>query len=88
LRYFGERPLVEDDSVASDPSTVVNLSFGFKRPSYDLRVDVLNLFDSDDDDITYWYASRLPGEPDPGVADYHFHPLEPRNVRVYLSWKF
>ena len=23
-----------------------------------------------------------------GVEDFHFHLLEPRNVRVYLSWKF
>ena len=51
-------------------------------------MDVLNAFDSDDDDITYWYASRLPGEPPEGVEDYHFHPIEPRNVRAYLGWKF
>ena len=88
LRYFGERPLIEDGSIESDPSSVVNLTLGFKRSSLDVRVDVLNVFDSDDDDITYWYASRLPGEPVEGVEDYHFHPLEPRNVRVYLSWKF
>ena len=88
LRYFGPRPLIEDGSIESDASTVVNLSFGFKRTSYDLRVDVLNVFDSTDDDITYWYASRLPGEPIEGVEDLHFHPLEPRSIRAYLTWKF
>ena len=88
LRYFGPRPLVEDASIESDASTVMNLSFGFKRASYDLRVDVLNAFDSEDDDITYWYASRLPGEPAEGVDDLHFHPLEPLNVRLYMTWKF
>ena len=49
---------------------------------------MLNAFDSADDDITYRYASRLPGEPAEGVEDSHFHSLEPRNLRVYLSWKF
>ena len=66
----------------------MNLSAGFKRPGFDIRFEVLNAFDSVDDDITYWYASRLPGESAEGVEDYHFHPLEPRNVRLYLSWKF
>ena len=88
LRHFGPRPLIEDGSVESDSSTVVNLALGYKREHFDLRLDVLNLFDSGDDDITYWYASRLPGEPDEGVEDYHFHPIEPRNLRAYATWKF
>ncbi|HZF31526.1 MAG TPA: hypothetical protein VE907_20590 [Gammaproteobacteria bacterium] len=33
-------------------------------------------------------ASRLPGEPDEGVEDFLFHPIEPRDLRVYASWKF
>jgi outer membrane receptor protein involved in Fe transport len=88
LRYFGPRPLIEDGSIESDSSTVLNLALGYKRKQLDFRVDVLNLLDSDDDDITYWYASRLPGEPDEGVEDYHSHPIEPRNLRVYVGWTF
>jgi hypothetical protein len=88
LRYFGPRPLLEDGSVESDSSAVVNATIGFRRERYDLRIDLLNVFDSADDDITYLYASRLPGEPDEGIEDQHFHPLEPRTVRAYLSWKF
>jgi hypothetical protein len=53
-----------------------------------VRVDVLNLLDSEDDDITYFYASRLPGELGEGVEGVHFHPIEPRIVRVHASWKF
>ena len=88
LRYFGPRPLIEDGSVESRASTVVNLEAGYKRGRLDFRVDLLNAFDSHDDDITYWYASRLSGEPAGGVEDYHFHPIEPRNARVYLGYKF
>jgi hypothetical protein len=88
LRYFGPRPLTEDASVVSDSSTVVNLEAGYKSARFDFRIDVLNLLDSKDDDITYWYASRLPGEPAAGVGDYHFHPIEPRDPRAYFTWKF
>jgi outer membrane receptor protein involved in Fe transport len=87
-RYFGPRPLVEDANVMSSSSAVVNLEAGYKSRHFDFRVDVLNLFDSKDDDIAYWYASRLRGEPAAGVDDYHFHPIEPRDLRAYFTWKF
>ncbi|MFK8016501.1 MAG: TonB-dependent receptor, partial [Gammaproteobacteria bacterium] len=88
VRYFGERPLLEDNSVRSDPSTVVNLSVGYRLENWDLRLDALNIFDEFDDDITYFYESRLPGEPAEGVADIHFHPMEPRQLRAYATWSF
>ncbi|NDV62861.1 TonB-dependent receptor [Puniceicoccales bacterium CK1056] len=87
LRYFGERALVEDGSVKSDPSTVLNLRAGYKADDWSIFLDVLNLLDSTDDDITYFYESRLPGEA-AGVEGLHFHPLEPRTLRVYFSRRF
>lgn len=88
LRYFGERPLVEDKSVTSDPSTVWNLRAGYQVNQWTLLVDVLNLTDSDDHDIDYFYESRLSGEV-PGVAveDIHFHVIEPRTVRLGVSYQ-
>jgi hypothetical protein len=88
LRHFGPRPLVEDGSVESDSSLILNAGLGWRGAAFDLRVDVLNVLDNDDDDITYFYASRLPGEPAEGVEDLHFHPIEPRTVRAHVSWKF
>lgn len=88
LRYFGERPLMEDGSVTSDDSTVVNFRAGYRSSNWELKVDVLNVLDSDDHDIDYYYASRLPGEPAEGVEDIHYHILEPRTVRVYASYMF
>ena len=49
-----------------------------------MRLDVLNLFNRKADDVTYFYTSRLQGEPAEGVADKHFHPAEPRTFRVSL----
>lgn len=86
LRHFGGRPLTEDGSVRSDSSTVVNLALGYRIGSLEFRLEALNLLDSLDDDITYFYESRLPGEPTGGVGDVHFHPMEPRAFRAHVTW--
>ena len=43
------------------------------------------MLDRKDSDIAYFYASRLAGEPTEGIEDVHFHPMEPRGVRVVLE---
>jgi outer membrane receptor for ferrienterochelin and colicin len=87
-RYLGSAPLVEDGSISSDSSFLLNASVGWQWNNFEFRVDGFNLLDSDDDDIAYYYASRLAGEPLAGVEDVHFHPLEPRMVRasVTMHW--
>ncbi len=87
LRRFGEAPLVEDGTAFSEPTTVVNLGLYYDLGPARLALDVLNLFDSEDADITYFFESQLPGEPAP-VADFHLHPVEPRQVRGTLSLRF
>ena len=86
LRHLGEAALTEDDSVRADSSTVVNVGTAYRRGRVEWRLDVFNALDSDDYDIAYFYASRLPGEATGGVEDVHFHPLEPRNVRASVTW--
>ncbi|MEM9256316.1 MAG: TonB-dependent receptor [Pseudomonadota bacterium] len=87
-RYFDGAPLVEDGSVSGDGATIVNLALGWTSNTWQAQLDVLNLFDSSDHDIDYFYASRLPGEPAEGVEDLHFHVFEPRQVRLYLGLNF
>jgi len=89
LRYFGPRPLIEDDSVRSRASTTVNARASWRlAPRYLLSIDVFNIADARASDIDYYYASRVPGEPTGGIADVHTHPLEPRSVRLSLSASF
>jgi hypothetical protein len=85
LRYFGPRPLIEDNAQRSGSSMLVNAKLNY-AVTKKLRVgfDVLNMFNRKVDDIAYFYASRLPGEPATGVEDKHFHPAEPRILRVSL----
>lgn len=88
LRYFGPRPLIEDDSQRSGSSLLVNAKAGYDLTrQLRLGLEVLNLFDRKVDDITYFYQSRLQGEAG-GVMDKHFHPAEPRTLRVSLMVQF
>jgi outer membrane receptor protein involved in Fe transport len=88
FRHFGAAPLIEDDSVRSDPTTVVNLEVGRRvGRHFSVALAAYNVFDSNDNDITYFYESQLPGETQP-VADRHFHPVEPRTLRLTLETRF
>jgi hypothetical protein len=87
-RYFGPRPLVEDNSVRSSSSSVTNLRVGYRlSPKTQVSLDVFNLFDNDVNDIEYWYDSQLPNETAP-VFDRHIHPAEPRTLRLTLTHRF
>jgi len=89
LRYFGPRPLVEDGSVRSEATRLVNAQAGYQvRKGLRVAVDVFNLTNSRASDIDYFYTSRLPGEPEGGVDDIHFHPALPRTARVSLIVDF
>jgi len=88
LRYFGPRPLIEDNSQRSQSSINVALRAAYRlHPNLRLHFDVHNLFNRKASDIDYFYASRLRGEPAP-VDDIHFHPAEPRSLRVALVGNF
>jgi hypothetical protein len=88
LRYFGAAPLIEDGSVTSDGSSLVNVLMGWSNLRWRLQFEILNLFDSQDHDIDYYYASRLSGEPANGVDDIHYHIFEPRQARIQASFLF
>jgi outer membrane receptor protein involved in Fe transport len=92
-RYFGPRPLTENDRVTSDPTWLTSLQLGYKfNETWSVRADVFNLFDRDDSDIDYFYASRLRGEAagpdDGGHDDIHFHPVEPITARFAVIARF
>lgn len=88
VRYFSPRPLIEDNSERSGDTLLTNLQIGYKYKNFQAQLDVLNLLDSRDHDIDYFYASRLRGEPGEGIADLHLHPVEPRAFRFHLSYRF
>ena len=87
-RRLGAAPLIEDNSVRSRPTSLVNALFVQDFGKASLMVEILNLTDSRKDDIAYSYVSRMPGEPADGVDDVHFHPVEPRAARLGMKINF
>ena len=88
MRYFGPRPLTEDGSTKSNSSSIANLRIGYKINSQTkLAFDVYNLLNQKANDVEYAYSSQLANEVAP-VFDRHFHPTEPRSIRVTLTHKF
>jgi hypothetical protein len=86
VRWFGPRPLIEDNSVRSQASTTLNAEIGRDLARWGrLSVEGFNVLNAHVSDIDYFYASRLPGEPAEGVDDIHTHPQAPRTFRVRLS---
>ncbi|MBI1397422.1 MAG: TonB-dependent receptor plug domain-containing protein [Betaproteobacteria bacterium] len=100
VRHFGPRPLVEDNSQRSAGTTISNLRVGYLvEKNVRVYLDVLNLFGTKADDITYYYGSCLRNEVGvapacpavgggDGVQDRVFHPVEPRQLRFSVSARF
>ncbi|MGB3794890.1 MAG: TonB-dependent receptor [Alteraurantiacibacter sp.] len=94
VRYLGAAAQVEDNSVRSDPTTLVNARLawtpqkaGFLQ-GWEVHAELLNIFDSKDNDITYFYATRLPGEPGEGIESIVSRIVEPRQLRVGVAKRF
>jgi len=87
-RYFGPRPLIEDNSVRSAATSIAYLRVGYHlSPKARLGLDVYNLFNRKASDIDYYYPSMLRGET-AAVNDIHFHPVEPRSMRLTLTLNY
>lgn len=88
-RYFGSRPLIEDDSVRSAAAFTVNLAVGYKfNEHWEIKAQVFNVLNRRNQDVAYYYTSRLPGEPAGGVDDVHQHPGEPTSFRLGITGRF
>jgi len=89
MRYFGPRPLIEDNSQRSASTAIAYARVGYKfNRRWTAQLDAFNLFDRKVSDVDYYYASRLPGEPAEGVDDIHYHPAEHRSFRLTLKAVF
>lgn len=100
MRYFGPRPLVEDNSVKSSSSTLVNLQTTYRfNKNLQAQIDILNLFNRKVNDIEYLYESCLKTEQTTsecnaltptreGIVDKHIHPAEDRAYRFSVKYSF
>lgn len=89
VRSLGPRPLISDGSVWSTFTTTLNGRLGYVFDSgIKINLDAYNLLNTKASQIDYYYVSRLQGEAAEGVADRHFHPVEPLAFRLTVSKTF
>jgi outer membrane receptor protein involved in Fe transport len=88
LRYFGPRPLIEDNSFRSKPTILLSANAGYAlAKNVTLSAEVYNLLDRKDHDIDYAYESRVTPTAQP-VTQIHFHPVEPISLRAGIAASF
>lgn len=85
-RYIGDYALDEGQRADSASKADMKISYLSSSP-WRVELAVLNLFDSNDYDIEYFYESQLSGEVEP-VADRHFHSFVPRTARLKIGYEF
>ena len=91
FRYLGPHALIEDNSQRGSATELVNLRAAYtphNLAGFEVYAELLNAFDSQDDDIDYYYETRFPGEPAEGVLGRNSRVVEPRQVRVGLTKRF
>jgi outer membrane receptor protein involved in Fe transport len=89
VRYFGPRPLIEDNSVRSKSTASLNARIGYRfSPKLRIELEGFNLTGRKASAIDYFYTSRLPGEAAEGADAIHFHPIESRSLRLTVVMNF
>ncbi len=93
VRYLGPHALVEDNSVRGAATTLVNARIAWTPQDiallrgWEVHAELLNILNSDDDDIDYFYETRLPGEA-AGIEGVNSRVVEPRQLRVGVTKRF
>ena len=88
IRYIGPAPLVENNTVRSTSNLTTNLRIARQwTREVEVSLDLLNVADRQNNDMSYLYVSRVNGEPT-GVSGVHVHPAEPRAIRLNAQVTF
>lgn len=88
---MGPHALIEDNSVRGESTLLINWRLGWtpqRFQGWQVYADLLNVLNSRDNDIDYYYATRFPGEPLGGVEGVNSRIVEPRQLRVGVKKTF
>jgi hypothetical protein len=88
MRHLGPSPLIEDNSVRDKGSTVFNIRGARKFDHIELYAEVLNVANSRDKDIAYYYESYIPSFDAEPVDGRLSRVVEPRTFRIGAKYKF
>jgi len=103
-RYLASSPLTEDNAFRSSATSIFNGRLGYRIANgWRIQLDVLNLFNTQANQITYAYGSLLKTDTlynlctggvapssvcQNGVMDYVMHPVEPLTFRLSVAGTF
>lgn len=87
LRHVGDRPANGDNSVRAKGYSVFDLSAMYRFPSFDLYLNVENLFNVAWNEAQFDTESELRGEASP-ISELHFTAGTPRSVRGGVAFHF
>ena len=87
VRYLGDRPANEDNSIVAKGYTVTDLNIGYKWRRVNIGVQIQNLFDVDWNETQFATESRLKEELQ-SVEEIHFTPGTPLFVKTSLEIEF
>ena len=89
LRHLGPYPLIEDNSVRDGGSTVFNFRAARKIGRFQVYGELLNILNSRDKDIAYFYESYIPSvDVDGPVEGRLSRVVEPRTLRLGVRAEF
>jgi outer membrane receptor protein involved in Fe transport len=98
VRYLGEYALTPDNAQRAESQTSVNLRGAYTVGRATWYAELLNVFDQDGKDITYWYEAYVDGLDPPGLTSEDIdcsitncrmsRAEEPRTARVGVKFKF
>ncbi len=86
IRHFGDAALVEDNTISNPPTTLFNAKYERGFDNYVFALEILNILDSKDYDVAYFFESQTSPSADP-TEDIHFHPVLPRTYRLTVTYK-
>ena len=89
LRHLGPYPLIEDNSVRDGGSTVFNFRAARKIGRFQVYGELLNILNSRDKDIVYFYESYIPSFDQDGPVEGRLsRVVEPRTLRLGVRAEF
>jgi outer membrane receptor protein involved in Fe transport len=89
VRHLGPYPLIEDNSVRDKGSTIVNARAAWKGRKIEIYGEVLNIFDSHDKDMAYYYESYIPTFDTHGPVEGRLsRVIEPRTFKIGARFTF
>lgn len=89
LRHLGPYPLIEDNSARDGGSTVFNFRAARKIGRFQVYGELLNILNSRDKDIVYFYESYIPSvDVDGPIEGRLSRVVEPRTLRLGVRAEF